>query len=125
MLITGIGFHISGSNYIQYAYYLLTILFIIIFPIFIVPIKNKRVMLKFTQSEFIVQKRISVSKNQWQNIELITLQKGVLKIKLLERKSIKNYFIEPDDKLNAEIRSFIENLKLEFGYKYQVKVIAE
>lgn len=125
MLITGIGFHISGSKYIQYAYYLLTIMLLIIFPIFILPAKNKRMFLTFNQSEFIIQKRMRAIKNAWQNIDLIGIQNNVLRLKLNGQKKIKKYFIEPDVKRQTEIINFIENLKVENDYKYQIQPIAK
>ncbi len=125
MLITGIGFHISGSKYIQYAYYILTMIFLIIFPIFILPAKNKKMFLTFTQSEFIVQKKLRAIKKAWQNIDLIGIHNNVLISKLHDQKKNKKYFIEPDDKRQNEIMNFIENLKVENDYKYQIQPIAK
>jgi hypothetical protein len=125
MLITGIGFHISGSKYIQYAYYILTIMFLIIFPIFILSAKNKRMILTFTQSEFIIQKRLRPIKNAWQNIDLIGIQNNVLSLKIHDQNKIKKYFIEPDDKRQTEIMDYIEKLKAENDYKYKSQPIAE
>jgi hypothetical protein len=123
MLITGIGFHISGSKYIQYAYYLLAILFWIIYPIFMLPAKNKRMFLTFTQSEIIVQKRLRAIKKAWQNIDLIGIQNNVLRLKLHDQKNINKYFIEPDNKRQTEIMNFIENLKVENNFKYLIQPI--
>jgi hypothetical protein len=125
MLITGIGFHISGSKYIQYAYYLLTIMFLSIFPIFILPAKNKRMFLTLTQSEFIVQKRLRSIKNAWQNVDLIGIQNNVLRLKLHGRNKFKKYFIEPDPKRQTEIMVFIDKLRVQNDYKYSIQPVSK
>ncbi len=81
--------------------------------------------LTFTQSEFIVQKRLRAIKNAWQNIDLIGIQNNVLRLKLHDQKKIKKYFIEPDDKRQTEIMNFVENLKVENDNKYSIQPIAK
>jgi hypothetical protein len=121
MLITGIGFHITGSKYIQYVYYLLTIIFFIILPNFILPLRNKRMVLTFAESELIVQKRLRVIKIAWKNIELISIQKSFINIRLNGEKQIKKYFIDPVGERHTEIMSFLENLKTQKGYNFEIQ----
>lgn len=120
MFITGIGFHISGSKYIQYAYYLLTLLYFIILPYFILPKKKNKLVLILTPSEFIVHKRIRAIKNAWQNIERIWIQKGVIKIEQKGHNNIKQYFIKPIPEEQAAIFEFLEMIKLEKGYGFEL-----
>jgi hypothetical protein len=121
LLITGIGFHITGSKYIQYAYYLLTILFFIILPYFVYPAKKKKLFLIFTPSEFVVHKRIRVVKTVWEKIDLVRIQKNLIEIKRKEHDKITRYFINPTDEENTEIANFIENLKIENSYSFEIQ----
>ena len=120
MLITGIGFHLAGSKYIQYAYYLLTILFLIVLPNFILPAKKRKLVLILTSSELIVHKRIRVIKNVWQNIDVISIQKNFIEIKQKGHNKFKRYFIEPATKKQTEISRFIKSIKSEKGYGFEI-----
>jgi hypothetical protein len=123
MLITGIGFQIAGSKYIQYAYYLLTILFFIILPYFILPAKKKKLVLIFTPSELIVHKRLRAIKSAWQHIDRIWIHKGVIKIKQKGHNKIKQFFFEATTEKQTTIYGFIENIKFEKGYGFEIQKI--
>ena len=120
MLITGIGFHISGSKYIQYAYYLLTLLYFIILPYFILPAKKNKRVLILTPSDLVVHKRIRAIKNAWQDIERIWIQKDVIKIKQKGYNKIKQYFIKPNAEEQNAISEFIETIKFEKDYGFEI-----
>ena len=123
MLITGIGFHITGSKYIQYAYYLVAILYMIVFPFFIYPMKKKNLVLLFTPFEFIAHKRIRVIKTPWKDIDRVRIQKDLIEVKQKKHPKIDRYFIEPTVEKYAEIFDCIDTLKSENGYRFEIQKI--
>ena len=74
MLITGIGFQIAGSKYIQY-------------------------------------------------IDRIWIHKGVIKIKQKGHNKIKQFFFEATTEKQTTIYGFIENIKFEKGYGFEIQKI--
>lgn len=125
MLTTGIGYQITGSKYVQYAYYLLTILFFFILPWFILPAKKKRLTLQFTGSGIIVKKRIKTVIHKWQNIELFCIKKNVLKIKKSGKVKIFKYFLEQKNNKQEQILSFVKTIKSEYGHEIDIQNICE
>lgn len=123
MLTTGIGYHITGSKYIQYAYYLLTILFFIILPRFILPAKKKRLTLQITRSGIVVQRSIKTVIHKWQNVELLCIKKNVLKIKKSGKRKIFKYFLEQKNNKQDQILSFVETIKSEYGHEFDIQKI--
>jgi hypothetical protein len=121
MLITGIGFQIAGSKYIQYAYFLLSILYFIILPNLILPAKKKKLVLILSPSKLIVRNRIRLIKKDWQTIDNIWIQNGIIKIKQKGHKKIKQYFIEPNDEKQTAISAFIENIRSEKGFDFKIE----
>ncbi len=122
MLTTGIGYHLAGSKYIQFAYYILALLFLIILPNIILPIKMKR-SLQFTRSKIIVKKSLRKVTLMWQNIDWICIQKDILKIKQPGDRKIKIYFLDQDDRKQTQITDFIENIKAESNYKFDIQKV--
>ena len=120
MLTTGIGYHFSGSKYVQYAYYLLTLIYLTILPYFVLPAKNKRI-LKFTQSKIIVRKKFRTAVHLWQNIDFIDIQKNVLKISKKGNRTIKKYFLEQDENKQSKIYDFIEDIKLKHDFNFDIR----
>lgn len=123
MLTTGIGYQITGSKYVQYAYYLLTILFFIILPRFILPAKKKRLTLQFTRSGIVVQKRIKTVIHKWQDIELFCIKKNNLKIKKSGKGKIFKYFLEQKNNKQDQILSFVETIKSEYDHEFDIQKI--
>ena len=42
MVITGLGYQLFGSNYIPYAYYFISVLYFVVLPKVVLPVKKKR-----------------------------------------------------------------------------------
>ena len=122
MLITGIGYQVTGSKYIQYAYYLLAVLFFIILPNFLLPAKKKRLVLQITRLNIIIQKRFRTVRHTWQEIDLICIQKDALKIKTKGTSKLKNYFLEQEDNKQIQMFDFIDNIKSEHNYNFEIQM---
>lgn len=123
MLTTGIGYQIAGSKYIQYAYYLLTVLFFVILPNFVLPAKRKRLVLKITPSKIIVQKRLRTIAHTWQNIDLICIQQDILQIKKKGNRKALKYYLDLESNIQAQLFDLAENIKSEYGYKFDLQKI--
>ena len=122
MLLTGIGYQVAGSKYIQYAYYLLTILFFVILPNVILPAKKKRLVLQFTRSGIIVQKRFRTVTNTWQSIDSLCIQNGILEIKKKgNREKIKKYYLDQKNGEQGQLFNFIWTIKSENGYEFDLQ----
>lgn len=124
MLITGLGFHILGSKDIQYAYYLLSFLYFIIFPYFLLPAKNKKLIFHITLTGIVINRLfLKVIQYPWQEIESISLKNEVLQLKIKNRGKMKKYFIQKDDlSQHSEIIDFIKKIKSKNKYSFEIGV---
>ena len=118
LLITGIGFHVTGSKYIQYAYYLLSLLFLIVFPYLLFPVKGKKLYMRMTDSGIIVNRLIFKDViYPWQVIKSVFINENALQVQTKNGKKTKKYFIQDADKSKfPEIYSFINMIKSENEY---------
>lgn len=111
MLTTGIGYHLTGSKYIQFAYYFITIWFLFILPFFILRLRKKRI-LRFTPSKIIVTKLLRETEMFWNDIDFIDLQGNLLTIGKKEKRRKRKYFLEQDEKKLSQITDFITITKI-------------
>ena len=120
VFLAGIGYHISGSKYIQYAYYVIALLYFVVLPNFLMPAVKKKLVLLFSESEFIVKKRFTIQRYSWHDIGFIRLQDGVLQVKHKDVKKMKKYFIRDNAQLKADLYEFLHALKEKSEYSFNL-----
>ena len=111
MLTTGIGYHLTGSNYIQYAYFILTLCYFLILPYFILKVRKRR-MLRFTPSKIIVTKLLRETAMFWNDIDFIDLQGNMLTIGEKEKRRKRKFYLEQDENKLSQINDFIAITKI-------------
>jgi hypothetical protein len=123
MLITGIGFHFSGSNRIQYAYYILTLLYFIILPYFLIPARKKKYILRLNPTEIAFYKPLfKPTLYSWQKIESIMVDKNGLQLRITGKKRFKRYYFQQNNgELIIEIVNQLTKIKSDNGYSYEIQ----
>jgi len=123
MLITGLGFQFSGSKYVKYVYYILSLFFFIVLPYFLIPAKKKKFVLQLTDSEIIVNRFIFKAINYpWQEIETVFLNNEFLQLKTKQGKKSRKYFLQNNTKvLVTEIIDFMKKVKLENDFAFEIQ----
>lgn len=125
LLVTGVGFHVTGSKYIQYAYYLLSLLFLIVFPCLLLPVKEKKLYMRINDLEITINRLIfKYVIYPWLDIKSVTIYENALQLQVKDGKKTKKYFINDADKLKfSEICAFINVIKSKNGYSFEVENI--
>jgi len=122
MLTTGIGFQLAGSKYIFYAYYFLTLLFLIILPGYLYPVLKKRFVIGFTASGIITRGRFKSAIHKWQNVEALYLDQKLFRLKNKDnpKKSIK-YYVELENTDLEPILGFIDEMNKQYPFQFNLK----
>jgi len=123
MLITGIGFHSSGSIRMQYIYYLLALLYFILLPYFLIPAVMKKYIIRFRSSAIIFEKSVfKPVQYSWQEIESIIVDKMGLKLKKLGKKRIRKvYFQRTINDQYSDIIHRLNEIKKKNQYSFEIR----
>ena len=97
MVITGLGYHLFGSRYIQYAYYLISILYFVVLPKIVLPVKKRRLSLHLTDSGMTITTLTRSVVWPWESIVSAHLLDNVLEIKRKGHNRTKHFYLEISD----------------------------
>lgn len=115
ILATALGYQLTGSQYLQYVYYVVALIYLFVLPMIVLPVKNKRI-LRLTPSELLVNKRFKTVSYLWQNMDWVRLDKFVLKIR--ENGKRKSFFLVQDADQYNLLSDFIKDIE----QKYDIQV---
>jgi hypothetical protein len=123
MLITGVGFHFSGSNRIQYAYYILALLYFIILPYFLIPARKKKYIFRLNPTEITFYKPLfKPALYSWQGIESVMVDKNGLQLRTTGKKKFKRYYFQhTNDELGIEIVNQLTKIKSDNDYSFEIQ----
>ena len=121
MLLTGMGYHVLGSLYIQYAYYILSIMLFIVLPKFVLSAKRKKLFLEMNDAQITTHRLIRTVTRSWQDFESILFHNGVLQFTLKGgRKSKKLFLQQTGNSHGVELLDFFQRIKRDHDYSFEL-----
>lgn len=125
MLVTGFGFHISGSKHIQYVYYALSLVFFILLPYFVVPAAKRKLFLHFTDTEIVVHRLLfKEKKHRWRDIQTVLLNTEFIQLISVDGKKSRKYFLQNNAELGiSNISEFLREIKAQKKFSFDIRVL--
>ena len=124
MLVAGLTYHIHGSKYIPYAYYFISLMFFMVVPNFLLPAREKKMVLNITSSDIVIHKwLLKPVVYPWHEIESLVLNRGVLQLKSKWKRRSKKYYLQGISRSKkTEITRFLEEMKQNRNFSFEFRL---
>jgi hypothetical protein len=120
MLITALSFEFIGEHNVQYVYYLISIIYFVILPNVVIK-KRTKMKMRFLPEKIVVMRSfLKPIEYLWNDIEVISQKKELLKIERKNKRKIKkHYLIFDKDTEKSELSELLQTKQNEFGFSLE------
>ncbi|MCP4723879.1 MAG: hypothetical protein GY863_02525 [bacterium] len=120
-IIIGLNYQYMGSNYIQYSYYAIAIVFLIFLPRNIARYKSKQVLTLDNTGLNDKRTLLVRRKHLWSDIEIVDLKDSILEIKLKNKnKPAQYYLIITDDNTLKDLAQLLSARNEDAEFKLKI-----
>ena len=116
MLITGIGYQLAGSNLVPIAYYILTIMYFVVLPYFLLPVKAKRYYIRLNKEGVSLRGLVKRLQLKWSDIEFITCRDDLFKLKRTGKRKVQKFYLKSNETDLKQAARIIKQAKVKNNF---------
>ena len=119
MLVTALSFELIGRHRVQYAYYVLAIIYFFILPHIAINAR-KKMYITFSVNMILIRSLRRSIELRWPDIEIINLTNGLLKIKSKKRRRVRKYYLQTNDPAPlSALEMLLKVRQKEYGFSFK------